>query len=72
MVGSESGVFFLPRASSCCVLLFRGCDDKFLQQISDFTETCKAVHSKAPPRRDCLDETAGPRTFIDQCELLMR
>ncbi len=48
----------------------RGCNQDFLSKLEEFVEACQAVHSKAPP--PFLDEwaRAGPKTFIDQCELL--
>ena len=49
-----------------------GCDPSFTRRMREFTETCEAVHAMAPPRYSDGVPRAGPKSFVDQCELLGR
>ncbi len=47
----------------------RSCNQDFAHRVREFLENVEQVHLKAPPPVS-QNVIAGPKAFIDQCELL--
>ena len=57
----------------CCVCMcvrVSGCTHDIVQKVKAFADLCTSVHAKAPPMAVDNPQVAGPKSFIDQCELL--
>jgi hypothetical protein len=52
-------------------LCHRSCNQDFTRRVREFLTNCEHVHGKAPPPVS-TEVIAGPKAFIDQCELLAR
>ena len=60
-----------PQPFSSIPLICRSCNQDFTRRVREFLYNCEQVHGKAPPPVS-TDVVAGPKAFIDQCELLSR
>ncbi len=71
-----AAVFFCQlrvRTTAEClsVCTCRSCNQDFTRRVRAFLDNCEHVHGKAPPPVS-TEVIAGPKAFIDQCELLAR